>query len=70
MHGVATFSVMAYFCEVGVPEIIVPMLMMKVSRCAGQKGIYLSTQPLSSQYVSHSPDFNHQSVSDASYIHT
>jgi hypothetical protein len=38
MHGVATFSVMAYFCEVGVPEIIVPMLMMKVSRCAGQKG--------------------------------
>jgi hypothetical protein len=31
MHGVATFSVMAYFCELGVPEIIVPMLMMEIS---------------------------------------
>jgi len=31
LHGVATFSVMAYFCEVGVPEIIVPMLMMEIS---------------------------------------
>ena len=27
LHGVATFLVMAYFCEVGVPEIIVPMLL-------------------------------------------
>jgi hypothetical protein len=31
LHGVATFLVMAYFCEVGVPEIIVPMLLMEVS---------------------------------------
>lgn len=31
LHGVATFTIMAYFCEVGVPEIIVPMLMMEVS---------------------------------------
>ncbi|KAG7368893.1 TLC domain containing protein [Nitzschia inconspicua] len=31
LHGLATFTVMAYFCEVGVPEIIVPMLMMEIS---------------------------------------
>jgi len=31
LHGVATFLVMAYFCEVGVPEIIVPMLLMELS---------------------------------------
>jgi len=31
LHGVATVSVMAYFCEVGVPEIITPMLMMEIS---------------------------------------
>ena len=30
MHGVATFTIFAYFCEYGVPEIIVPMLMMEV----------------------------------------
>jgi hypothetical protein len=31
LHGFATFTIMGYFCEVGVPEIIVPMLMMEVS---------------------------------------
>eukprot|EP00536_Pseudo-nitzschia_multiseries_P009111 jgi/Psemu1/288237/fgenesh1_pg.247_\ len=31
MHGVATLSIMAYFCECGVPEIIVPMLLMEIS---------------------------------------
>ena len=31
MHGVATTTIMLYFCEVGVPEIIVPMLLMEVS---------------------------------------
>jgi len=31
LHGVATFSIMAYFCEYGVPEIIVPMLLMEIS---------------------------------------
>lgn len=29
---------MAYFCEVGVPEIIVPMLMMEVSQEVGSQG--------------------------------
>ena len=32
LHGVATLSIMAYFCEYGVPEIIVPMLLMEVSQ--------------------------------------
>jgi len=31
LHGVATFSIMAYFCEYNVPEIIVPMLLMEIS---------------------------------------
>eukprot|EP00934_Nitzschia_sp_Nitz4_P008546 Nitzschia sp. Nitz4//scaffold67_size101165//74513//75538//NITZ4_004536-RA/size101165-augustus-gene-0.15-mRNA-1//1//CDS//3329556495//8536//frame0 len=31
LHGLATFSVMAYFCEVGKPEVITPMLLMEVS---------------------------------------
>eukprot|EP00529_Nitzschia_sp_RCC80_P032374 CAMPEP_0113473244 /NCGR_PEP_ID=MMETSP0014_2-20120614/17942_1 /TAXON_ID=2857 /ORGANISM="Nitzschia sp." /LENGTH=217 /DNA_ID=CAMNT_0000366001 /DNA_START=147 /DNA_END=797 /DNA_ORIENTATION=+ /assembly_acc=CAM_ASM_000159 len=31
LHGLATFSVMAYFCVVGVPEIITPMLLMEIS---------------------------------------
>lgn len=31
MHGVATTTIMLYFCEVGVPEIIVPMLLMEIS---------------------------------------
>ena len=31
MHGIATTSVMAYFCEYGVPEIILSMLLMEVS---------------------------------------
>mmetsp|Transcript_2901 Transcript_2901/g.6223 ORF Transcript_2901/g.6223 Transcript_2901/m.6223 type:complete len:283 (+) Transcript_2901:208-1056(+) len=31
LHGVATLSIMAYFCEYGVPEIIVPMLLMEIS---------------------------------------
>lgn len=31
LHGVATLSIMSYFCEYGVPEIIVPMLLMEVS---------------------------------------
>lgn len=31
LHGCATLSVMSYFCEYGVPEIIVPMLMMEIS---------------------------------------
>jgi hypothetical protein len=31
MHGLATFTIMAYFCEYDVGEIIVPMLLMEVS---------------------------------------
>jgi len=31
LHGMATLSIMAYFCEYDVPEIIVPMLMMEIS---------------------------------------
>jgi len=31
LHGFATLSIMAYFCEYGVPEIIVPMLLMEIS---------------------------------------
>jgi hypothetical protein len=31
LHGFATFTIMAYFCEIGVPEIIVPMLTMEVN---------------------------------------
>lgn len=31
MHGLATFSIMAYFCEFDVGEIIVPMLLMEIS---------------------------------------
>ncbi|VEU39242.1 unnamed protein product [Pseudo-nitzschia multistriata] len=31
MHGIATLSIMAYFCEYGVPEIILPMLLMEIS---------------------------------------
>lgn len=31
LHGFATFSIMAYFCVVGVPEIINPMLLMEIS---------------------------------------
>lgn len=31
MHGIATTSVMSYFCEYGVPEIILPMLLMEIS---------------------------------------
>lgn len=31
LHGVATLSIMSYFCEYGVPEIIVPMLLMEIS---------------------------------------
>lgn len=31
MHGFATFTIMAYFCEYDVGEIIVPMLLMEVS---------------------------------------
>lgn len=30
MHGVATLSIMSYFCFYGVAEIIMPMLMMEV----------------------------------------
>lgn len=30
-HGVATLSIMAYFCEYGVQEIITPMLLMEIS---------------------------------------
>jgi hypothetical protein len=33
MHGFATFTIMAYFCEFDVGEIIVPMLLMEVSTC-------------------------------------
>jgi len=31
MHGIATLSIMSYFCEYGVPEIILPMLLMEIS---------------------------------------
>jgi hypothetical protein len=31
LHGIATSSVMSYFCEYGVPEIITPMLLMEIS---------------------------------------
>jgi len=31
MHGVATLSIMLYFCFYGVPEIIMPMLLMEIS---------------------------------------
>jgi len=31
MHGVATLSIMSYFCFYDVPEIIMPMLMMEIS---------------------------------------
>lgn len=31
LHGIATASVMSYFCEYGVPEIITPMLLMELS---------------------------------------
>ena len=30
-HGVATLSIMAYFCYYGIPEIIMPMLLMEIS---------------------------------------
>ena len=30
LHGLATFSVMAYFCEYDFPQIITPMLLMEV----------------------------------------
>uniref|UniRef100_A0A7R9ZS59 TLC domain-containing protein n=2 Tax=Craspedostauros australis TaxID=1486917 RepID=A0A7R9ZS59_9STRA len=32
-HGLATFSIMAYFCYYDVSEIIVPMLLMEISTC-------------------------------------
>lgn len=31
LHGVATFSVMAYFCEIHMPEIVLPFLLMEIS---------------------------------------
>jgi len=31
LHGLATFSVMAYFCEYDFPQIITPMLLMEIS---------------------------------------
>ena len=31
LHGVATLTIMSYFCEYGIPEIIMPMLLMEVS---------------------------------------
>jgi len=31
MHGVATLTIMSYFCWYGVPEIIMPMLLMEIS---------------------------------------
>lgn len=31
MHGIATLTIMSYFCYYGVPEIIMPMLMMEIS---------------------------------------
>mmetsp|Transcript_27860 Transcript_27860/g.65479 ORF Transcript_27860/g.65479 Transcript_27860/m.65479 type:complete len:283 (-) Transcript_27860:515-1363(-) len=31
LHGIATWSVMSYFCFYGVPEIILPMLLMEIS---------------------------------------
>jgi len=31
LHGVATFGVMAYFCEYNIPEIVLPFLLMEIS---------------------------------------
>mmetsp|Transcript_31613 Transcript_31613/g.63857 ORF Transcript_31613/g.63857 Transcript_31613/m.63857 type:complete len:255 (-) Transcript_31613:285-1049(-) len=31
LHGVATFGVMAYFCEYHIPEIVLPFLLMEIS---------------------------------------
>ena len=31
LHGLATFSVMAYFCEYDLAEVITPMLLMEVN---------------------------------------
>jgi len=31
MHGVATLTIMSYFCWYGIPEIITPMLLMEIS---------------------------------------
>jgi len=31
MHGVATLTIMSYFCYYGIPEIITPMLLMEIS---------------------------------------
>lgn len=31
LHGLATFSVMAYFCEYDLAEVIIPMLLMEIS---------------------------------------
>ena len=31
LHGIATFGVMAYFCEYHIPEIVLPFLLMEIS---------------------------------------
>lgn len=31
LHGVATFGVIAYFCEYNIPEIVLPFLLMEIS---------------------------------------
>jgi hypothetical protein len=31
LHGIATFAVMAYFCEYNIPEIVLPFLLMEIS---------------------------------------
>lgn len=76
MHGFATFTVMAYFCEVGVPEIIVPMLMMEVSCCYvpwcyfRQRGITVSSYRILTQNhtdIDHQPMPNESDVFRGSY---
>jgi len=44
LHGIATFGVMAYFCENDIPEIVLPFLLMEIStvHLVFMKSTYLS----------------------------
>jgi len=46
LHGVATFTVMAYFCEYQIGELILPMLLMEVRRI-----VFLPTHTRTSSHM-------------------
>jgi hypothetical protein len=44
LHGVGTFTVMAYFCEYGIGELILPMLLMEVKNKTTMQPSFNSSQ--------------------------